>query len=52
MLKTISKNGKIAVVITREDDFAMKFLDLSKKRRAIKHFNEKSVDKKDVRKAI
>ena len=52
MLKTISKNGKIAVVITREDDFAMKFLDLSKKRRAIKHFNEKPVDKKDVRTAI
>lgn len=30
----------------------MKFLDLSKKRRAIKHFNEKPVDKKDVRTAI
>lgn len=30
----------------------MKFLELSKKRRAIKHFNEKPVDKKDVRTAI
>ncbi|MCS4487450.1 nitroreductase family protein [Streptococcus sciuri] len=30
----------------------MNFLELNKKRRAVKHFNGKSVDKKDVRTAI
>ena len=51
MLKTLSKNGKI-VTSNAQKGFPMKFLELNKKRHAVKEFNDKPVDYKDLRTAI
>ncbi len=52
-MKTLSKSDRIEEQIyIRKGSFAMKFLELNKKRHAIKSFNDKEVDFKDVRTAI